>query len=424
MKFGNTNIGGMSFGSTKIGGAKFGNTLVFQPGGQPQPVMIPYIRGGANGSYIDTGITADNTVRVIVWARNFNPATGFIFGSRVASAQSAYCLGSHAAANTGRIRIDYNQGQTFADDQFANLSHYHKYELYQGVLKVDDVEQASATDGTFSNNINIHLLGVNTNGTHENPGLPIDICACQIYKGGNLVRNYTAVNTPSSGLYDAVSETLFTNAGSGSFTYGEFDRNAYTPLEYIECTGAQYFDSGAYGTYSGTIVSKFMPTNTTPQWTLLLGFRTSTNSCDISLGTATAGQDNMRCYWRFGANNTSGNAFNGSTSNKLTNKAVVAYKLSGTLYMYYNNAQIGSNSKSGVSSSFRTTYPMAVGTIRTEESAYSGNCFIGRLYYVGFDSDRSFVPAKKGSRVGKYDTYNDVFYESESGTPFIAGPTI
>lgn len=30
----------------------------------------PYIRGGADGSYIDTGIIPNENTRVIVWARN------------------------------------------------------------------------------------------------------------------------------------------------------------------------------------------------------------------------------------------------------------------------------------------------------------------------------------------------------------------
>lgn len=418
---GTNKIGKMYLGSTAIGKAYLGSNLVYQKGGV-QPVMIPYIRGGADGSYIDTGITPDNTTKVIVWARNVNPASGWFFGGRIASQNSQLGL-FLPTTNPGAIRcIYYNNAVYDANDQFANLSGYHKYELYQGVLKVDDVVQASVATGTFSCPHNLYLFGMNTAGTLASPTLPIDICACKIYKSDVLVRDYTAV---SGGLFDAVSNTLFTNAGTGAFTYGEFDKNAYTPLEYIECDGNQYFNSGAYGTYSGSIVAKFMPTNTVAAWRGLLGYRSSTNSCDISFGTEKSGQDNMRCYWLFGANNTSGTAFSGSASNKLTNKSVVAYKSNATLTLYNNNTQIGTNSKSGVSSSFRTTYPMAVGTIRTAESSYlTSQCFFGKIYYVGFGPDRSFVPAKKGSRVGLYDIYNDVFYESESETPFIEGPTL
>lgn len=425
---GTNKIGKMYLGSTAIGKAYLGNNLVFQQGGA-QPVMIPYIRGGADGSYIDTGITADNTVKMIVWARNWNPTAGFLFGSRVATLQDIFGIGAHSAQNTGRIRIDYNQGQTFADDQFANLSHYHKYELYQGVLKVDDVVQASATDGIFSNNVNIHLLGVNTSGTHANPGLPIDICACQIYKNGSLVRDFTAVNSTSVGLYDAVSQTLFTNAGSGSFSYGEFNKNAYTPLEYIECTGAQYFDSGVPGTYEDVIVAQIKLTNTNAQFTWPFGVYNNVLSPDEACGIYFGNGSivNARVYTRLGSNSSSLNIDNGSTSKKYSDKKLVLFKNLNTSSVYYNNTLQGSSqTASTMRAGFSTTQTMAVGTRASGHAGgYSpGEALIGCFYYCLFGNKRSFVPGKKGSRVGMYDTYNDVFYESVTDTPFIAGPTI
>ena len=417
----------MYLGNTEIAKAYLGNDLVFQKGGV-QPVMIPYIRGGHNGSYINTGINPDSTTRVIVWARNFNPLGEFLFGARDAEMTQRFAVLHPGGADVDRIRVDFgSNNQTYVDAATTKYSSgYHKYELNGNQFYVDDVLLATCPSATFECAFPMFIFGYNAAGTRAGiPPYPIDICACKIYKNDILVRDYTAVNTPSAGLYDSVSQTLFTNAGNGSFTYGEFDRDAYTPLEYIECDGHQYFDSGAYGTYSGSIVAKFMPTNTTAKWTCLLGFRTSSNSCDIALGTSTSGQDNMRCYWRFGPNDTGGQAFSGSTTNKLTNKTVVAFKSNAKLTLYIDNTQVGTSEKSGVSSSFQTTYPMAVGAIRNGESSYkSGESFIGRIYYIGFASDRSFIPAKKGARVGMYDTYNDVFYSSATDTPFIAGPTI
>jgi hypothetical protein len=131
----------------------------------------------------------------------------------------------------------------------------------------------------------------------------------------------------------------------------------------------------------------------------------------------------MRCYWRFGANTTSAQAFSGSKTNKLTNKEVIVRKTNATLYVYYNWAQIGSNAKSGVSSSFETSQTIAIGTYKTGDSSYSPECFIGRLYYVSFQT-KIFVPAKVNDVAGMYDTYNDVFYPSETSTEFEAGPEV
>lgn len=415
---GSNKIGKIYLGSHSIGKAYIGDNLVFHSGSSPQPVyQIPYIRGGADGSYIDTGITADNNTRVIVWARNFNPISGFLFGSRIAIEDGQFAISSHGGTPTGRIRLDYANAIAYADG-FANLSHYHKYELDMNTAKVDGETIAIAETGTFSNNLNIHLFGLNNNGTHDATLSPMDICACKIYKGNVLVRDYTVVDSPSVGLYDSVTDMVFTNAGSGSFTYGTFNKNAYTQLEYIECSGNQYFDSGVYGKYSEGIVVKFRPTNTTAAWTSVVAYRNSTNSCDISLGTATSGEDNMRCYWRFGANNTSGAAYQGTTSTKLTGKDIIAVKTNATLTLYRDSTQIGTNAKTGVSSSFVTNETMVVGALKQSDVS---SHFIGRLYYVGFGASANYVPAKVGNVAGMYDTYNDVFKESATSTPFIIG---
>lgn len=419
MKFGNENIGGMSFGSVRIGGAKYGDTLVYTSG--PVSTAVSYIRGGADGSYIDTGITPDSSTKVIVWARNFNSGCGALFGSQGDSSTCFWISASGGtASNHGRIYIAYGTwGSPYvsATDQFKNFGGYHKYELYQGAIKIDDETVASTSTSFSGNSRNIFLFGQNNAGTVSTVRAPIDICACKIYKNGVLVRDFTAVNSPSVGLYDAISGTLFTNAGNGSFTYGEFDKKAYTPLEYIECNGSQYFDSGVYGSYADNIVSKFMPTNTTPQWTGVLGIWGNNSSCAISLGTATSGQDNMRCYLRIGPSNSGGTAFNGSTSNKLTNKSVVAIKINDTLTLFYNNSQIGTYTQSGVASTFVTSGTMRVGMNNPDDAK-----FIGRLYYVSFGSSRNFIPAKVSGVAGMYETYNDVFYPSLTETPFVAGP--
>ena len=414
----------MSFGSTKIGGAKFGNTLVFQPGGGVQPVMIPYIRGGADGSYIDTGITADNTVKMIVWARNFNPTTGFLFGSRTAVGEDAFNIGTHANTKTGLIRVDYaHTNDTYSSDAFAKLSGYHKYELYGGECNVDDTVIATATPATFGNAFGIHIIGNNNGGTHADVSLPIDICAAQIYKNGILVRDFTPVESPNAGLYDAVSDTVFTNAGTGLLTYGTFNRNAYTPLEYIGTTDAQYFDSGIIGTYALPVVCEFTPTNSIARWHSVLGYRATGSNFEISLGVATSGNNNTRLYWRFGTNDSVSTVFTGSSSNKLTNKKVIAVKTNGTLTAFYAAAQIGTASKTE-SSSFQTNGNLFVCGYNTENGIKDTELFSGLLYFLGFGTLRNFVPGEVGGVAGMYDTYHDTFYPSASATPFIAGPTI
>lgn len=421
---GTNKIGKMYLGSTAIGKAYLGSDLVFQQGGS-QPVMIPYIRGGADGSYIDTGITADNTTRVIVWARNWQPYSEVLFGSRTARSTDEFAIGAVSGTAVDKLRFRFGDQESFVDSTIPYLvANYHKYEINGNQFLVDDVLKAQAASATFSNSQNIHLFGINTGGTHTSMNFPADICACQIYKGGTLVRDFTAVNTPSVGLYDAVSQALFTNAGSGSFTYGEFDKNAYTPLEYIECSEAQYFDTGVKGSYSLPIVSKVRSTNTSVYWMGYMGVFSSSPAgcCAFTFGNQSS--RNAQLSFRLGASTSDIRIFIGSSKNNLTDKDIVIVKNNNVGYTYYNNTQIGAGNLSGVDTSFSTGLTMYVGATRSGESSTIDSLFIGRIYYVGLGAQRSFVPAKKGSRVGMYDTYNDVFYKSETSTPFITGPTI
>lgn len=426
---GTNKIGKMYLGSTAIGKAYLGNNLVFQQGGV-QPVMIPYIRGGADGSYIDTGITPDNTTKVIVWARNFNPpiASHMLFGYMDSGANTnSFGIGACGGASCGRIGVyfaNYTNPYTIFENAWTCLGGYHKYELDGKVLKIDDeVKVTSTSTDTITTVHSMHLFGRSTGGTHTAMTLPADICACKIYKNGTLVRDFTAVNTPSVGLYDAVSDTVFTNSGSGSFTYGEFNENAYTPLEYIECSGAQYFDSGVYGTYSLPITSKLRSTNTTQYWMGYMGVFVSSpaSCCSFTFGNRVS--RNEQLSFRLGAATSDTRIFIGSSTNNLTNKDIVIAKSNNVGYTYYNNTQIGTGTRTGVATSFSTGLTMYVGATRNGQSSTIDSLFRGRIYYVGFGAQRSFVPAKMGSRVGMYDTYNDVFYPSIT-TPFIAGPTL
>ena len=301
--FGTTEIGKMFLGDTGISKAYLGDTLVFQEGETPV-VLIPYIRNTNLTEYIDTGITADSTTRIIVWARNLNPANSFMCGARVSASESAFGITAPETPYVGNIRFDYGSQLTYLSDMFTQLSDYHKYELNCNDFYIDDVLIDSAPSSTFDSQLNIHIFGVNNGGTHASQNFPMDVCACQIYKGGILVRDYTAVNSPSIGLYDSISDTLFTNAGSGAFTYGTFNPDAYTRLEYVECNKQQYFDSGVYGSYADSLVVKFRPTETSQQLYDVVGCINTSTASAARLTIGASNSLNNRAYWNFGPNTT------------------------------------------------------------------------------------------------------------------------
>ena len=387
-------------------------------------VSVPYIRGGADGSYIDTGITPDNTTRIVLWARNVNPGTAFnwVFGSRVANQNAAFALAIRNEGGTGGIRACFGNENVNLTDKWPLLSHYHKYELSADGFYVDDTLVSSVTSYTFSNNYNLYLFDLNNAGSPLTVAVPpIDICACKIYKGGVLVRDYTAVNSPSVGLYDSISGTVFTNAGSGSFTYGTFSKDAYTPLEYISCTNAQYIDTGIFGKKSLSVVVKFQVRGTSLGNNSIFGtMRSGTSGTYFLLQTGNATYKNR--YMNFYIDGTTNNQIYNNNSTKLTNLDVVFVKDDTTARLVRNNATFGTSKTFTASSSFSTSPDtLALCGLKVGGAYHAASLFNGYLYYAGFGGERNYVPAKVGGVAGLYDTYNDVFYPSVTSTPFIAG---
>lgn len=385
----------------------------------PIPTMA-YIRGGGDGSYIDTGITPDQTTKVIVWARNWNPGGGsytWLFGSRVANQDSMFGLTLMSNANTGKVRACFGDTNTDLSDKWALMSHYHKYELSSDGFYVDDVLVSSITAATFSNIYNIHLLGCNNGGVRINGIVPTDIVACKIYKGGNLVRDYSPVESPSVGLYDAVSETVFTNAGTGSFSYGSFDPNAYTPLDYVSTGGSSWFDTSEIGGYDTPILVKFTPTGTTAANYDVCGGRDATNRLQIFTGNTT--YRNARLYGMLGTGTVQA-VYSSNTNDYLKNKEVIVVKANNAFSAYYNYAALGSTvTYSDVGSSYSTGRPIAVGASINQNDNHI-NPFVGKLQYARIGG-ANLVPAKVNNVAGMYDTYGDTFHPSTSGTDFTAG---
>ena len=396
---GSTKIGKMYLGSTEIAKAYLGNDLVFQ---NTIPV-VQYIRGGADGSYSDTGISADSTTRVSVWARSWNPVGMGLFGSRVAATTDAFAVFASTWQQTGQIRFDFGTTQYLSQDAFQLLSGYHKYEVNGNQFLVDDNVVITANSVTFSNNLNIHLFGINTNGTHTNMSLPADIAACKIYKNGVLVRDFTAVESPSVGLYDSVSETLFTNSGSGSFTYGTFAPNAYTPLEYITDPSGAYFDLGIQGSNSLDYVCK-LNANIDNGTFWVFGCAVSPKVYGFAMSKATN-------QYRFIFFYNEGNKYYDAGSSQ-NGKDYVITKTSANNKVNYNFSEVADINHT--SATYTVNSNVIVGGSATQQ------LFKGRFYFLGFGTSRNLVPARKGGKIGMYDTYHDVFYSSISQVEFQA----
>lgn len=418
--FGNDKIGKMFLGDTEIAKAYLGTDIVFQKGGASN--RVPYIRGGNNGSYIDTGITPDQTTKVIVWARNWNPGGAnytWLFGSRVANLDSMFGLNLMSNENTGKIRLSYGSVNTDIDSNtWPLISHYHKYELSADGFYVDDNLIGSVPAETFSNNHTIHLFGLNNGGARINPVVDIDIAACKIYKGGVLVRDFTAVKTPSVGLKDAVSNTVFTNAGSGSFTFGRFSPDAYSPLMSISMSGNSYFVTSEIGKYSTPIIVRCRCTVPSATWSAPLGGRGASNRCEVIFGNDS--QRNARLYGIINSDSAQA-IYSTNTVGYYDSKTVNVVKTNNVFRAYYNYAELGSGTTGSTDTNFSAGYYIAIGASKNVENFTQK--FHGYIVYARVGK-HNYVPAIVNGVAGMYDTYNDVFRPSISETPFTAGTPI
>ena len=422
---GTDKIGKVFLGDTEITKSYLGTDLVFQRGGVSN--RIPYIRVSA-GDYIDTGITPDETTKIIVWARNFNPAGTaytYLFGSRVANLDSMFGLNLPSKADTGKIRACFGDTNTDIDaGTWWLMSHYHKYELSADGFYVDDTLVSAVTPATFSNNFNIYLCNCNNSGSvvvaSTSVSSPIDICACKIYKGGVLVRDFTAVRTPSIGLKDAVSDTVFTNAGSGSFTFGRFNPDAYTPLKSILTEGNSYFVTRETGSYSLQIIMRCVSMLDSATWSSPIGVYNSTKRCDFMFGNDS--QRNGRLYGCLGTGSSS-LIYAPNQSGYYDNKYLTLIKTNNSFKGYYNYDELGTGYTGTTDTSFDTRYYISIGARRNGPDGTFTNKFSGRFIYAKV-GNHNYVPALVNNVAGMYDTYNDVFKSSETDTPFTAGTPI
>lgn len=180
--------------------------------------------------WIDTGVAPDSaTTRVA--ARIYVPASDAVyavFGSRTAVNVNAYNLFGYTnyGAKPNTFRFDFGY-----DTNSAKVQNYTESNIAAGWWNLDLNGRALyMTNGSVSQTLNaqktsaanpypVYLFSVNTSGTAWNASsVGIRCSFVRIWQGGVLVRDFVPVRIGAEGaLYDRVSGTLFTNAGTGSF---------------------------------------------------------------------------------------------------------------------------------------------------------------------------------------------------------------
>jgi hypothetical protein len=186
--------------------------------------VVEYIEG--NGTqWIDTGIKGDVNLdfeikfQIVGTDRYYN-----IMGDRVSASERLYSLVSDRTSTHYAAYLTCGNGTNVvnvpASYRTTGIITYRKVGLD---IYVDTYKVGTISSQDFETPYNIFLFACRTNGSIPSPSYAFKgrIASCKFTRNNQNVRNYISVRKDGVGyLYDEVSGTLFGNAGSGSFTYG------------------------------------------------------------------------------------------------------------------------------------------------------------------------------------------------------------
>ena len=227
--------------------------------------QVEYIESSGT-QYIDTGINSTNgyTINTNILFTSFS-YTQVITGSYSRPGGSStgdsarYFL--RVSNGTGSVFYQYNSNTSYGSTNLSlNTKHNIKCKLTKDsqYLEVDGILKTETTISADQAPVSLFLLA-NVGAS----GAPDNLCYariydCQYYDNNNvIIRNFIPTKRNSDnvlGLYDTVSNTFFTNAGSGTFTAGSdvTTPSPDTPIDIVCNNGVLGIDNQGNITVTGT----------------------------------------------------------------------------------------------------------------------------------------------------------------------------
>lgn len=223
--------------------------------------------------YIDTGFKPTPNTRIVIDME-------FTSTSTSTDGQIMGCGYNNIAANSGRFSfffgLEHPTHATNPNEFYTNIIdssnyawHYlgigglerHVWDLQNGSQKIDNVEygtQSISSDKTSA--LNLYLFARLCSWDSGRNYCKVRIYSCKIYDNDILVRDFVPRMRTSDGVYgllDILTNTLYTNVGSGTFITGPIITGTEQETEYIEADGKQYINTGltpnSFDTFEGDI---------------------------------------------------------------------------------------------------------------------------------------------------------------------------
>ncbi len=170
--------------------------------------------------YINTGIKANNNTKaegVFYINSGFN---GHVFGSYNSGAYFRIYVPSGSITGTVFGGTSFTPSSIVPGD-FARTTSIRIKLDNTGIYIGNKTFSYTSTPGSFTATSNMYLGAINAYSSNSKY-LQGKVYTFNIVQNGTLVRNFIPAKNSSNvlGMYDTVSETFFTNAGSGTFTAG------------------------------------------------------------------------------------------------------------------------------------------------------------------------------------------------------------
>lgn len=227
------------------------------------------------------------------------------------------------------------------------------------------------------------------------------------------------------GMYDTVTNTFYTNAGTGIFNYriskeeDIVDNPRYQQVEYIESTGSQYIDTGYIPNQDTRVISEFEYTKDPGNTGFIFGAGYSATDRAFELYTWTNN-------WNSPYGNT--NIIVGTSASLLTSGKIYADKNKNTILIKYSDG----TEQTGQTDYTEFTVPnrnIWLFSINRGSTVFLADCV--RLYSCKIYDDnkliRNFIPVirKIDNKPGMYDKITKQFYTNAgSGDDFLYGNKI
>ena len=186
---------------------------------------LQYIQSSGT-QYIDTGLKANkNTKMTLVYKfpEYTTSMLGYIVGCRDGQNTNAFLVGSHDAkiTSSGKLFAQFDSvTPTVVKTKNIDLQK-HTLTLSSAGFYVDnDLYISYSNSQNFTTSSNIVLFARYSEGSMAKGA--IAVYSFKMWDNGTLVRNLIPAKNSSNviGMYDTVTKTFFTNAGSGSFIAG------------------------------------------------------------------------------------------------------------------------------------------------------------------------------------------------------------